>query len=521
MDDFGRVLDLCRRALEKGLDDDSRRFAEDLYTGTLVDRAAMLADAVLDARQVDQRWEQIRALSLRDLEEALGRDPRLGGAQLLVARLEALPGGTRAKAVAAARRALDLLGDEPLQRALATLVLAETAEDDDARSAHYDAAVELAPRDPRVRRARGEFHFDQKRYGPAREDLEVAVAEQPDDAVLQQQFGLACLLSDHPDEARRACDRAVELEPDDAGPLLFRARVAAATDDAATALADVERVLEMAPGNATALVLRAQVRQVQGEEDLALEDLDRVLESAPDAAGALELHGLLLAQREDYAGAIRDFRRLVARDPDNATLISQLGLFYLAASQPREALRRFSRALEIEADHVPSLRGRGDAALTIGDHTAALADLERALELAPDESGVLNNLAWLLATSPDDDLRDGARAVELAQRACERTEWKQSHIISTLAAGYAEQGDFETAMKYSRQAVETAKADSEERAQLEAELASYEARKPWRERKQEGEAAAPQPTEAAPRSDTAPVEPPREPAAPRRPFQDD
>ena len=92
---------------------------------------------------------------------------------------------------------------------------------------------------------------------------------------------------------------------------------------------------------------------------------------------------------------------------------------------------------------------------------------------------VLNNLAWVLATSPDDKVRDGRRAIDLATKSCGLTEYKQAHIVSTLAAGYAETGDFATAIKWSKKAVELGEGDAVE--QWKKELASYEAKKPWRE----------------------------------------
>jgi tetratricopeptide (TPR) repeat protein len=207
-----------------------------------------------------------------------------------------------------------------------------------------------------------------------------------------------------------------------------------------------------------------------------------VLEKTPDHPAALELRGLIAADKQDYAAAIRDFRRLVAQRQDDVVLIGQLATLYLMAKQPRQAIKRFSRALEIDENNFPCRRGRSDAEISIGDHAAALGDLEKALALEPEDPGVLNNLAWLLATSPDDAIRDGKRAIELATKACEVTEWKQPHIISTLAAGYAEAGDFETARKYSRQAVEGEEKTAEVKQQLEGELASYQAGKPWRER---------------------------------------
>src|SRR5690606_631370 len=88
-------------------------------------------------------------------------------------------------------------------------------------------------------------------------------------------------------------------------------------------------------------------------------------------------------------------------------------------------------------------------------------------------------LAWVLATSPYDELRDGKRSIELATEACELTEYKEAHILSTLAAGYAETGDFETAKQRSRKSVELA--DGEIKENVRKELESYEQGKKWRE----------------------------------------
>src|SRR5262249_53532226 len=93
-----------------------------------------------------------------------------------------------------------------------------------------------------------------------------------------------------------------------------------------------------------------------------------------------------------------------------------------------------------------------------------------------------NNLAWVLATSPDDGVRNASRSVELGSKAAELTENKQSHILSTLAAGYAESGDFAKAREWSQKAVDLGNDDAETSAQLKKELESYQASKPWREK---------------------------------------
>ena len=91
------------------------------------------------------------------------------------------------------------------------------------------------------------------------------------------------------------------------------------------------------------------------------------------------------------------------------------------------------------------LRGRGDALLSMGRRGEAIADFEKAAAQQPKDKDVLNNLAWLLATAPEDKLRDGKRAVTLATQACELTDYKEDYILSTLAAAYAETGDFDNA----------------------------------------------------------------------------
>ena len=513
LEDFGRVLDLCKKAVEKGLDDDGRKFAEDLYTGTLVDRAGMLVEAIFAAPRPDAQWPRMRAFAMRDLNEVVERDPAIGQAHLMIARLQALPGGNREQAATAAAKAVELVGNDRLQQAQAHVVLGSLEDDVAKRLEHLGKAVDLAPRDVEIRRSRGLALLVEDEFDKARADLLVATEEDADDASLFEALGMACMMGDRLDEAEKAFGRALEIDPDAAGVLLQRARLLAVRGEKERALADIDKALDIAPEDISALVLRARVHQQAGDTKKALADLETVLRDEPDLSGALELRGLIAAEQGDYEAAIRDFRRLVAKNADDPVLITQLGTLYLAAKQPREAIRRFTRALEIDEENFPSRRGRSDAEISIGDHKAARADLEKALELRPDDTGVLNNLAWLLATSPDDDLRDGKRAVELAVKACEKTEWRQAHIVSTLAAGHAETGDFDAAKKYSRQAVELGDDTAEVKEQLRQELARYEAGKPWRERQEVPEGG----TAPAPADEPKAAQEPRKP---RRPFDE-
>ena len=526
IDDFANVLDLCKRAIKKGLAADQQQFAEDLYTDTLMYRAGRIVQAIYEVETPDPQWPRLRSFAMRDLNEVIERDPNLGDAQLMIAQLESLPGGNRERARTAAAKAIELLPDDKLHTAQAHIVLGNTADADDReeRGSHYDKAVELAPRDKDIRRTRGLFYLLPDELEKARVDLEAAIEADPEDASLQEALGLSLMMDNKLEAAEQAFDRAIKLDSDSSSALLQRARVWAMRGDRPEAIADLDKAIRIAPDEVVPLVLRARIHQQAGDSERAAADLERVLAKHPDHPAAIELRGLIAAERNDYPAAIRDFRKLVTQKPDDAVLMGQLGMLYLAAKQPRQAIKRFTRSIELDDKNFASWRGRSDAEISIGDHKAARSDLEKALELQPDDSGVLNNLAWLLATSPDEAIRDGKRAIELAKKACEETTWKQPHIVSTLAAGYAETGDFAEARKYSKQAVESEGSSPEVKTQLAGELASYEAEKPWRERQEQND----QPLEedrGTVLDDDGPTDEqaakPQEPATPRknrRPF---
>ena len=165
-------------------------------------------------------------------------------------------------------------------------------------------------------------------------------------------------------------------------------------------------------------------------------------------------------------------------------------LFRSMDERPRKALRIAERLVKLEETDWQALRLRGDILLALGRHADAIADYESAIENIPeseedDKSGVLNNLSWVLSTSPADEVRNGKRALELGLKACELTKYKKAHILSTLAAAYAEVGDFDKAVEWSTKAVELGGAEENEQLdQLKEELKSYNEKKPWREKKE-------------------------------------
>ena len=227
---------------------------------------------------------------------------------------------------------------------------------------------------------------------------------------------------------------------------------------------------------------------MQSNYKAAAEELTRALAIDDSNLPVLELRAALYEQLGEKAKFLADVEKTLqirhkANPKDSLTLL-QMGMFYMNKKQYDKASDIFSTILADHPDDVEAIRGRADARLNSGRRANALSDYERALKLKAHDVGILNNFAWLLATAPEDNLRDGHRALALATDACRQTDYKEDYILSTLAAAYAETGDFDSARKWAAQAMEvkpSKQAEESTKDELKKELQSYQANKPWRE----------------------------------------
>jgi tetratricopeptide (TPR) repeat protein len=102
--------------------------------------------------------------------------------------------------------------------------------------------------------------------------------------------------------------------------------------------------------------------------------------------------------------------------------------------------------------------------------------------LGPKDPLMLNSIAWLQATCPGAEFRDGAKAVENAVKACELTNWKNAGFLDTLAAAYAEAGDFDEAIKWQNEAIKLLSQEGEgPPPNMEKRLKLYQSGQPYRE----------------------------------------
>lgn len=291
----------------------------------------------------------------------------------------------------------------------------------------------------------------------------------------------------------------IKLLPNSTILLKTRARVHAVNQDSDLAKADLDRALELSKDDVEGLLFRARVA-IQAEDlESARKDVDKALELAPDRIETILLRSTVAAEQKRYGDAIEDILLIVKNQPKespNVALLMQLGLLYSMDDRPLQAIKVFGQVTKLDSENWQAFRMRGDTLLAMKDYVKAIADFEKALELVPNDnlerSGILNNLSWTLSTSLTDAVRDGKRALELGLEACELTEYKKPHILSTLAAAYAEVGDFDKAIEWSEKAVQLGRETKEPQLeQLEAELESYRKKEPWREKTEAKQNKAP------------------------------
>jgi len=476
---WGEVIRLCESALQKGLDQDNTAFAEQLLASTRIQRGLTYADAILSRGLLNPRWPEYRRMALEDLEKGVKLDPQQPQALLRIAQLNLLHGGNAERAAEALDQAINRSRDDFVFRAEALTFRAGLDKDPAKRLADLDEAIRTNPRAPAPLRLRGALRAGQEKYDQALADFDAAIKLDPDNASVHEERAKVLIELKRYDEALSSLDTAAKLAPKSVGPLVHRARIYGIQSDFQKALEVLDEAYALQPANPAVLLLRASMYQELKQEDKALADVDEVLKLYPRLPLAMRFRAMLLARSGKFDLAAEQLEELQKAEPEDREVELQLALFYIAEGHSRKAIEKFSAVLEKQPDNAVALRGRGDALLRIGKQAEAIADYEKAITIEPDDTGVLNNLAWVLATSPDEKLRDGKRAIKLATKACELTEYKAPHILSTLAAGYAETGDFQTAIKWSQKAVELGSEDQLE--PLTKELETYRAGKPVRE----------------------------------------
>src|SRR5262249_13359369 len=145
----------------------------------------------------------------------------------------------------------------------------------------------------------------------------------------------------------------------------------------------------------------------------------------------------------------------------------------------RKAIEDYDEAIQIDPKNSLYYFSRGDAGAAKKQYDRAIRDFDEAIRLDPNRAYAYDSFAWLLATCPKQEFGDGRRAIELATKACDLTNWENGLHLATLAAAYAETGRFYQAVRWQKKALEDPAYVFNDEFRQRLEL--YEQKKPFRQ----------------------------------------
>jgi len=257
---------------------------------------------------------------------------------------------------------------------------------------------------------------------------------------------------------------------------------------------------------------RGQLRARAGHMEDAMDDFNLAIRIDATCWRALHNRGVLLAQAGQFEQAFNDFHHTIELNPDFAKAYSNRAALYVLAGELEPALGDYQQAIELDPEFAIAHRGYGRSCHLLGRTDEALEHLTRAIELAPKDSAALasrgdlltdlgrysaaesdyeqslavnarnidacRGSAWLLATCPDESVRNPDLALRRAKLASQLDHNRDVVTLDTLAAAQASTGDFEAAMQTVRHAIDLA--SPSERSVYQDRLQMYRRSTPYR-----------------------------------------
>lgn len=503
------LIDLAESAIKKGLDPVDMEAAKKLVAASYVQKTELMIRMLNGSKQLSEaRIEKLFKEFQKDLELAIEYDPMLIDSYLIKTEIHARRKETD-QAFETANAGIetllpdskksDLESKEKLSRLMmmrAGLRTNPTQQLDDLK-----LSIQTNPDNVASITLYRANALQQDKAAEAIDFLKSMVEQNSENELLACSTAelMAITPENIPDAIKLLTDK-LSTMPNSVELLKSRAKIYSVNKNADLAKADMDRVIELSSADIEGLLLRAQVLLDDDKLDEARKDVDAAYELDNNRVGTVLLRAAIASEQKRFADAISDYQLILKNTPKgqekNPRLLMKLALLYVQDNRPTQAIKIFDQIIKTNQDYWEAYRLRGDTRLGLGDHENAIKDFESALELVPeaeaDRSGILNNLSWVLSTTPNDALRDGKRALEYAIEACKLTDYKAPHILSTLAAAHAEAGEFDQAVEWSQKGVDLAReTNATQLQQLESELESYKEKKPWREKTETKENKAP------------------------------
>ena len=204
------------------------------------------------------------------------------------------------------------------------------------------------------------------------------------------------------------------------------------------------------------LISQAMDLEGEGKNSEALALWRKAVALDPNDARVQNGLGLSLYIQGDVQESFNHLRQAIRINPDFIESRLNLGKFLVEQGRPEEALPDLQYILQIKPQFAPGEEAMAAALQSSGESAQALVHWRKALTLEPERISALSGTAWLLATAPDASIRNGTEAVALAEKANEIAKGQSPDVLDTLAAAYAETGDFVKARATASRALDLA-----------------------------------------------------------------
>ena len=492
--DIESILELSQKAIEKGLAADEEKVAQRLIRSTLLQRAAVTADILRDGRAESVREIAIIAkIGLDDLEQvkktfdAKETENDFEGANVywyIKATLLVFSGQDDKNVIEIIKTAKKLNQDnnsrmaqllymessvkttdpkeqlkllkqayekdsesEDIERSY-IIALARNDKIDDAAKLILSKAEKGELEDPLFILILSEYYQNQKQPEKALEWLNKVPKPASDSIqIIKAKFFCAIEMEDK----KQIMDLSLKLlndDPQNVAIRMLRARVELADKKYDEALEEIRLAMFFEENSKELQMMKTLIlcQKDKANFDDARKTVENILNDKDADVDALHIASLVAHTMKDPELALRVSQTILKQDENDDSALFELPSIYIA-------LKQFDKAVEA---------------------------FENSVKLHPENPTALNNYSWFLSTTAQDAYRDGKKALDLGLKAAQASNYEKAYILSTLAAAYAETGDFENAMKYIQKAIEINKDESIAQS-IKNEMESYKQNKPIRE----------------------------------------
>jgi len=290
------------------------------------------------------------------------------------------------------------------------------------------------------------------------------------------------------DEAALYCDKALRLWPKNPEVHYTKGKLLALQKRPAEAVKEYREALRLKSDYVEAHMEVAQVllglgmTREAGAHFSAVLDLPTDRTKPSDRAIAHDRLGVFLAGKGRHGEAVDHFEKAIQLVPGEASFYSNLGLTLFRLGHPNRAVALYNKAVQLDPNSANAHDNLAIVLTRLGRLDEAILHYRKAVEIEPNRLSAIASLAWLLATHPLAERRDGEEALALAQRACQLTGYAHPGPLNSLAAAYAELGRFDQAVKAAERALDLANraGDQQLAAEISPTLDSYRSGAPYR-----------------------------------------